>query len=147
MAKPEQPKVLTKKHLARVERERRQTRWIVIGASIILVAVIGLVGYGVLDQTVLKMNKPVIQVGEDVITVKEFQKQVSFTRAQKIMQYNFYSQLSQSFGAEQFSSTLSQLESELNNPQTIGSEVMDTLNRWAVDPPGSCQTRNHRFCG
>jgi len=127
MAKREQPKILTKKHLARVERERRQNRWIVISASIILLAVVGLVGYGVLDQTVLQKNKPVIKVGEDVVTVKEFQKQVSFTRAQKIMQYNFYYQLSQSFGAEQFSQTMTQLENDLNSPQTVGSEVMDNM--------------------
>lgn len=61
MAKREQPKILTKKHLARVERERRQNRWIVISASIILLSVVGLVGYGVLDQTVLQKNKPVIK--------------------------------------------------------------------------------------
>ncbi|MGA9398535.1 MAG: peptidylprolyl isomerase [Anaerolineaceae bacterium] len=127
MAKREQPKILTKKHLARVERERRQNRWIVISASIILLSVVGLVGYGVLDQTVLQKNKPVIKVGEDNITVKEFQKQVSFARAQKIMQYNFYYQLSQSFGAEQFSQTLTQLKDALDNPQTVGSEVMDNL--------------------
>lgn len=127
MANREQPKVLTKKHLARVERERRQTLWIVISASIILLVVVGLIGYGILDQTVLQKNKPVLKVGEDTITVKEFQKQVSFTRSQKIMQYNFYAQLSQSFGADQFSQTMTQLQTELNDPQTIGSQVMDNL--------------------
>ncbi len=90
MAKREQPKVITKKHLARVERERRQNRWIVIVSSIVLFVVVGLIGYGVLDQTVLQLNKPVIKVGEDVVTVREFQKQVSYTRAQKIREYKFY---------------------------------------------------------
>jgi parvulin-like peptidyl-prolyl isomerase len=127
MAKREQPKILTKKHLARVEREQRQTRWIVFSASIVLLVVVGLVGYGILDQTVLQKNKPVIKVGEDVVTVKEFQKQVSFARAQKIMQYNLYYQLSQSFGADQFSQTLTQLQNELDSPQTIGNQVMDSL--------------------
>ena len=70
MAKREQPKVITKKHLARVERERRQNRWIVIVSSVVLFVVVGLIGYGILDQTVLQMNKPVIKVGEDVVKVR-----------------------------------------------------------------------------
>lgn len=127
MAKNEQPKVMTKKHLARVERERRQNRWIVIGASIVLLAVVALIGYGVLDQTVLQYNKPVITVGDDVITVREFQKQVSYARAQKIMQYNFYSQIAQYYGTDQFAETITSLQSDLDSPTAVGSEVIQTL--------------------
>jgi peptidyl-prolyl cis-trans isomerase D len=127
MAKQDKPKIITKKHLARVERERRQNRWIVISAAIVLLAVVALVGYGVLDQTVLQKNKPVIKVGEDVVTVKEFQKQVSLARAQKIMEYNFYYQFAQAYGAEQFQDTLTSLQSELDNPTSIGSEVLTNL--------------------
>ena len=121
MAKRDQPKVITKKHLARVERERRQNRWIVIVSSVVLLAVVGLIGYGILDQTVLQYNRPVVKVGEDVITVREFQKQVAMARAQKILEYNYYAQLSQYFGADQFSQTLSEIQSSLDSPVTIGS--------------------------
>ncbi|MBN2257459.1 MAG: peptidylprolyl isomerase [Anaerolineaceae bacterium] len=127
MAKHDQPKIVTKKHLARVERERRQNTWIVISASLILFAVVALIGYGVLDQTVLQMKKPVIQVGEDVINVKEYQKQVSLARAQKIMEYNFYYQFAQAYGTDQFQETLTNLQSELDSPITIGSQVLTNL--------------------
>jgi peptidyl-prolyl cis-trans isomerase D len=127
MANREQSKIMTKKHMARVERERRQNRWIVISASIVLFAVVALIGYGVLDQTVLQYNKPVIKVGDDVITVREFQKQVSLARAQKIMEYNFYSQFAQMYGADQFADTLTSLETSLGNPTMIGSEVIQNL--------------------
>jgi peptidyl-prolyl cis-trans isomerase D len=127
MAKNEQPKIMTKKHLARVERERRQNRWIVFGASIVLLAVVALIGYGVLDQTVLQYNKPVIKVGEDVVTVREFQKQVSYARGQKIMQYNFYSQIAQYYSTDQFAETITSLQSDLDSPTAVGSEVIQTL--------------------
>jgi peptidyl-prolyl cis-trans isomerase D len=127
MANRDQPKVMTKKHLARVERERRQNRWIVLGSAVVLFAVVALIGYGVLDQTVLQMNKPVVKVGEDVITVREFQKQVSLARSQKIMEYRFYQQFSQYYGADQFADTMTQLETSLDSPTTIGSEVIQNL--------------------
>ena len=129
MANRDQPKVMTKKHLARVERERRQNRWIVIVSSVVLFAVVALIGYGVLEQTVLQYNRPVVKVGEDIITVREFQKQVSMARAQKILQYNFYSQLSQYFGAEQFTQTLTELQTSLDSPATIGYEVIRKPDR------------------
>jgi peptidyl-prolyl cis-trans isomerase D len=127
MANRDQPKILTKKHLARVERERRQNRWIVIVSSVVLFAVVALISYGVLDQTVLQYNKPVLKVGEDAISVREFQKQVSMARAQKILQYNYYTQLSQYFGADQFTQTLTDLQSALDSPTTIGYEVIGNL--------------------
>jgi len=127
MAKREQPKIMTKKHLARVERERRQNRWIVIVASLVLLAVVGLIVYGILDQTVLQKQKPVIKVGEDVVTVSDFQKQVSYTRAQKIQEYNFYTQFAQYYGTDQFQSTLDSLKSALDSPTTIGNEVLTSM--------------------
>jgi peptidyl-prolyl cis-trans isomerase D len=127
MAKREQPKVMTKKHLARVERERRQNRWIVIVSSVVLFVVVGLIGYGILDQTVLQVNKPVIKVGEDVGTVRDFQKQVAYVRAQKIREYNFYQQFAQFYGTDQFGSTITSLKTELDTPATIGSQVIKDM--------------------
>jgi peptidyl-prolyl cis-trans isomerase D len=127
MAKREQPKIMTKKHLARVERERRQNRWIVIVSSVVLLVVVGLIGYGILDQTVLQLNKPVIKVGEDVVTVRDFQKQVAYARAQKIREYNFYNQFAQFYGTDQFASTITSLKTELDTPSTIGSQVIQDL--------------------
>jgi peptidyl-prolyl cis-trans isomerase D len=127
MAKSEQPKIMTKKHLARVERERRQNRWIVLVASVVLFIVVALIGYGILDQTVLQKNKPVVRVGEDVVTVSEFQKQVSYTRAQKIREYNFYSMFAASYGTTQFDSQIQSLQTELDTPTAIGSQVLQDL--------------------
>ena len=51
-------RIVTKKHQARVDRERRQTQLIMTISVIVLAAVIILVGYGILDQYVLQGLRP-----------------------------------------------------------------------------------------
>ena len=86
MAKTKAAKVISKKHLARMERERRQTLLITYIAIAIVVIVVALIGYGILDQSVLQATKPVARVGEDTITTREFQMRVRLARQQYINQ-------------------------------------------------------------
>jgi len=123
--------VVTKKHLARQQRERRQTRLITIGAIIVLVVVIGLIGYGVLNERVLKGLQPVAIVNGDKITTNAFQAQVRLARQNLVTSATQAYQFAQLFGNNpQFaSSTLSQLyqiQSQLQ-PTTIGNQVLDQL--------------------
>lgn len=80
MPKSPEPKVITKKHLARVERERIQRRFLLFGMGIVVIAVIGLIVFGILDQTVLFQYKPVAIVNGTKITVGEFQRQYQYER-------------------------------------------------------------------
>lgn len=132
MAKNQNPKMLTKKHLARVERERIQNRNIMIGAIAVLTAVVLLIGYGVLDQTVLQARRPVAKVGNEVITTRDWQTQVKYQRQQLISQYNNMQQLVGLFGNDQtnasyFQSQLSQISSELNDTTTLGQNVLTNM--------------------
>ena len=68
MAKQPNQKIVTKKHLARLEKERLQQRYLLIGTIVVILAVIGIVVYGVLDQTVIKNMRPVARVGNLTIT-------------------------------------------------------------------------------
>jgi hypothetical protein len=132
MAKEVNPKIISKKHLARLEKEKIQNRMIVIVSAAVLVLVIAIVGYGILDQTVLRGMKPVAVVGSDKITATEFEKTVRYSRWQLVQQYDSTLQLEQSFGntpqfASYFQSTLSQIQYQLQDPNTIGSAVLDQL--------------------
>ncbi len=132
MAKEVNPKIVSKKHLARLERERIQNRYIVIASVVVLVLVLGVVAYGILDQTVFQGNKPVATVGSDKITTNEFQKTVKYSRWQAVQQYDSTLQLAQSFGdnpdfVNYFQSSLSQIQSQLSDPNIIGSSVLDQL--------------------
>lgn len=129
------PKEMTRKHLARAEREARQQRWLLIGLAVVLVSVIGLVGYGYLDEHVLKQQQPVATVNGKHITTAEFQKRVRFEqyglRAQLAQLQDqrtvFASDPSLSFILEQLDQQISSLQMQLASPTVLGKRVLDTL--------------------
>lgn len=62
-----------KKHIARLQRERQQTRIILYTFFGILAVVILLLAYGWLDINYLQSNRPVAKVGETEIIAKDFE--------------------------------------------------------------------------
>ena len=123
---PSTPKVVTKKHLARVERERRQTR-LIIGISIggILLAV-GFLVYGYLKINVLAQREPVAVVNGVKITTEEWQERVRLQRVNLMNLYDQYSFYQQSFGLD-VSQQLQQILSTLQNTDTLGQQVLDQM--------------------
>src|SRR5512137_1067148 len=92
MAKTQTTKVVSKKHLARLERERRQTVAITYTAIGLIIVVVGLIVYAVLSQTVLLARQPIVKLGDQVATTREFQLRVRARRQQLISQYFQYYQ-------------------------------------------------------
>jgi peptidyl-prolyl cis-trans isomerase D len=131
MAKEQRPRIVTKKHLARVERERRQQRIIMTGAIAVLVLALGLISYGILENTVIQPRQPVARVEDETISTREFQTLGRYYRQNFIQRYNETLQLAQMFGddpsAEQYiQTTLSQIQAQLQ-PQLLGQMVLDSL--------------------
>ncbi|MGD8406568.1 MAG: peptidylprolyl isomerase [Anaerolineales bacterium] len=118
-------KVQSKKHIARLERERRQVRLIKIIAVVIVAAVVLIIGYGLLDQYYLQPLQPVAEVNGEKITTKEFQARVVLQRNDLLNQYMLYQQYQQ-FGMD-VSNQLSQVELSLNTPSVVGQQVMDYM--------------------
>ena len=131
MAKNETPrKIVTKKHIARKQREERQTRLILIFAIVIGVLIVGLVGYGLVDQLIVRPAKTVAKVGDQKITVNEFESQVQYARVQMIYQMQNYYQYYQIFGSDYGSSYLSAAQSlayQLASTETLGSGILDDM--------------------
>ncbi len=119
------PVVHTKKHLARLQRERRQTR-LILGFFIVgLLAAVGLLIYGYLDIKYFQLQKPVAQVGDKTITAGEFQVHAKVQREQLLntyQQYYFYQQ----YGLD-VSTQLQQIQSQLDDTQTLGQSVIDAM--------------------
>jgi peptidyl-prolyl cis-trans isomerase D len=132
MAKSTNKPVLTKKHLARVERERIQTRYILIVSGIVLALVVLLIGWGIATQYLLEPNQPVAKVNSEAITTRAFQAYARFQRGQIVNQYYQYQQLMQMFGGGDastqslFQQNLAQLSYQLE-PTLLGQDVVDTL--------------------
>ncbi len=119
----------TKKHLAREHREARQTRIIMIAAIAVGVIVLSLVLYGIIDRTVIRPRTPVAQVGDDVVTVREFETFVQYTRVQMLNQSFQYYTLHQQFGefGGNFLQTAQTIATQLTQPISLGREVLDEM--------------------
>jgi parvulin-like peptidyl-prolyl isomerase len=131
MAKGQKSQLVTKKHLARQERERRQNRYILIASIAVIVIVVGLIGYGIVQQYILQPNQPVAKVTNKVITTKQFQTYARYLRLQLIQQYQRYQQFAQLFGNDQASQSYIQQYLEQINYQlestNIGQSTLDYL--------------------
>src|SRR4030066_682487 len=131
MAKGQKGQLVTKKHLARQERERRQNRIILISSITVIVIVLGLIGYGVLQQYIIQPRQPVAKVANKVITTKQFQTFARYERLQLISQYQQYQQFEQLFGSDQTSlgyiqQYLAQISYQLE-PTNEGQDALDYL--------------------
>ncbi len=126
MAKQNTQKVITKKHMARLERERRQINLIRGIALAGIVIVVGLLAYGYLRLNVFALREPVAKVNGVTITTGEWQERVKFQRAQMLNAYNQYSFYQQNFGFD-YSQQLQQITGTLNAPELLGQQVIDQM--------------------
>jgi hypothetical protein len=130
MANPEKRKVVSKKHLARVEREKIQRRYITIITMVVIVAVVILIGVGFVIEGVIRPRQPIAQVGDTTITTQDLQSRARYTRYLLVTEYLNTYQYLQSFGdpnaLSYFESYLIQIQSELE-AGTLGLNVINTL--------------------
>ena len=120
------PVLHTKKHIARLERERLQTRIILYSFIVVVVAVVGLVTYGYLDTKYFQFQRPVAKVAGTDITVGQWQARVRMERTRLINQLTLYQQYSQYFGMD-LSAQTQQITTQLNDPTTLGQSVIDQM--------------------
>jgi len=130
MANQPKRKIVTKKHMARQEREERQTRLIIYGSIAIVAVVIILVGIALLDIYILTPNKPVAVVNGEKISTSDYEARVKFERLQLVNQFTSTLQLMQSFNDEStlqyFQSSLQQINFQLT-PEIHGQSVLDSM--------------------
>jgi parvulin-like peptidyl-prolyl isomerase len=120
------PKVVTKKHMARLERERRQSN-IIRGIAISGILIVALLlGYGYLKLNVLQLREPVAEVNGVTITTGEWQERVQLQRVNLLNLYQTYQFYQQSFGMDT-SQQLQQIQLTLQSPEILGQDVLDQM--------------------
>ncbi len=131
MAKGQKSQLVTKKHLARQERERLQNRYILLSSIAVIIIVVGLISYGVIQQYIIQPMQPVAKVADNAITTKQFQTFARYERLQLIQQYQQYQQFAQYFGSDQSSiSYIQQYLAQINyqlEPINLGQNTLDYL--------------------
>jgi len=129
----ESNKVVTKKHMARLEREQIQRRYLITGITSVLLLVVGVIVYGFLDQYVFQKQKAVAIVASEKITSGEFQSRVRYARWQLVERYNRTQQMAEMFGGlsggngSYFTSTLQQIQTQLDDAQGLGKSVLEAI--------------------
>lgn len=119
-------KVVTKKHMARLERERRQSnliRAIAIGGILLVVF---LLGYGYLKENVLELREPVAEVNGVTITTGQWQERVQLQRVNLLNLYQTYQFYQQSFGMDT-TQQLQEIQLTLQSPEILGQDVLDQM--------------------
>ncbi len=117
--------VMHKKHIARLERERKQSRMILYTFIGIVIAVILAIGYGYLYINYLQLKNPVAQVGETKILAGDFEARVRLQRQQLLGQYSMYKQYEQ-FGMD-VKAQLDQIQGMLDSSESLGQSVLDQM--------------------
>ncbi len=108
---PKKTATLSKKHLDRLHREKQQIKWIMLGAIVVILLVIGSIGYGILDQKVLQGLRPVAVVNGEKISVNDFRAFTKYYRYQLIQNAQRTYQFASMFGSDP--STLQSFGSQL----------------------------------
>jgi parvulin-like peptidyl-prolyl isomerase len=120
------PKVVTKKHIARLERERRQVNLIRGVAVAGILIVLSLLAFGYLNENYFQLREPVAEVNDVQITTGEWQERVRFQRVQMLNIYNQYAFYQQNFGFD-YSQQMQQIIAQLQTPEILGQQVLDQM--------------------
>jgi parvulin-like peptidyl-prolyl isomerase len=130
MSTPERKAAPTKKHLARLERERIYRRWVIIGTVIVVIAVVGLLLYSILRTSVFVPMTPVANVDGETIRAGRWASQVRFARSNLLRNADQTYAMAQAFADPQFASSfasqLQQIKFQLE-PTNIGKIVLDQM--------------------
>jgi len=128
MANPREsrPVLHTKKHIARLERERQQTRLILGGFIVVLLVALGMLVYGYVDVKYLQARRPVARIAGSSIPIAEWQARVRMQRTRLINQLLLYQQYSQYFGMD-LTSQEQQIRTQLDSTSTMGQTVLDQM--------------------
>jgi len=121
----------SKKHQDRMNREKIQSRWIMITSLAVLIAVVGLIVYGILEQRVLRFSRTVATVNGERISGNEFREFTRYYRNTLIQNASSAFQLVQMFGGDMnavqsFGGQLIQISDDLD-AFSAGSTALDQM--------------------
>lgn len=120
---PKKPQSVTKKHLARKQKEEKQVKTAITVTIVILAVVAVLLGYVLVDRYIIKPNVVVASVGDTDIKVSEFRSSTIYSRVNMLNQATQYV----NFFGEQGKQYALSLLSQIMDPTVVGENVLNQL--------------------
>jgi parvulin-like peptidyl-prolyl isomerase len=124
------PEPLTRKQRHHIRRDQVQTRWVWVIAAIILVLVLGVIGFGYYSTYFLQVNNPAAFVYGEKITIAQAQAEVRWERMQLIATYSRLELAGtdpQDPQAQVYLAQATQIKNSLGNPTAIGDNALQFL--------------------
>ena len=124
--------IKSKKHIDRVRRETMQRQYLLIGTIVVVLVVLGVIGYGLIQETVMPPYKPVAKIGKDSISTQAFQARVRYERGLLVRRYVNNYEMMKSLAAgnpdfeKSFQASLDQIKASLE-PLTLGNKVLEEM--------------------
>jgi parvulin-like peptidyl-prolyl isomerase len=127
--KTESPKLVTRKHIARKEREEKQIKSALLVTGIVIGLALLLLAYVLVDSFIVQPNKVVARVGDAEIKAGDFESNVTYSRLNMLSTANNYAYYAQLFGdsGSQFKSAGIELVAQLNDTELIGENVLNQM--------------------
>ncbi|MEL7625645.1 MAG: peptidylprolyl isomerase [Anaerolineaceae bacterium] len=120
---PKKPQTVTKKHLAKKQKEEKQVKTAITVTIVILAVVAVLLGYVLVDRYIVKPNIVVARVGETEVKVSEFRSSTIYSRLNMLNQANQYVQYFGESGKQYALGLLNQIM----DPEIVGENVLNQL--------------------
>ena len=127
--KTERPKLDTRKHVARKEREEKQIKSALVVTGIVIGLALLLLVYAVVDNFIVQPNKVVARVGDAVIKADDFEANVIYSRLNMLSTANNYAYYAQILGdsGSQFKSAGIEIIAQLNDNELLGEIVLNQM--------------------
>jgi parvulin-like peptidyl-prolyl isomerase len=122
---------LTRKHLARAQRERLVSRIALVSVGLIFAAVVVVIGYGIYEQQVLTPNRPAAVVNGDKISRDQLGARTAMLQSDLVQQRQQAQSMLAIFAGSQFEQQLqqqiSQIDAQLNSPNYLAAQALQAL--------------------
>ena len=123
---------VTKKHLARAERDRILRRWVLAASAVVAVLVLGLIAYGWAEQTLINPGRAVAEVNGDAISARYLKARTELAKESLLAQASQIQNLITAFGSDasftaSLEQQLEQIASMLQDEASLQRSVLDTL--------------------
>ncbi len=132
MPKEKAPPRVTRKHLARAQRERLVSRILLIGVGLALTAVVAVIGYGIVEQEILLPRRPAATVNGDELSRDELGARTALAQADLLQQRRSAEQMLSFFvdspeAQQSLQQQISQINAQLNDPNYMAAQTLQSL--------------------